>query len=637
MQRVILVVSPDAEFLQQIRSHLEEGGRFQVIAASSAHEALNLANSDFFEVAILDGDIDDIPFVAFSRDLAALQSDLKILVFPPDNNPHSPLLDGLVVNGFLTKPFSGPEIGQALTNLFSDRPSAHEVHGKQIDDLMKQWLQNPKTGSQKAEQILKTTTAQTVLIIIKGHTTASTGSTTEKLISNVNEFLSRYWKDDENSELARFLKVDGENSERFLYATKLVSNVVLVLIYPYTATIQQVRRELNQVKDNFQKNYPTTAELRQEIAKQALADISARNKVLEAMQPLPVAISQTELDELHLLQGDLAKEHAASPLSEEELSNLNNIILDMPSPDPEPGSPNSSTIQPDVADRLPDWLNELPPAESPDQAQQEKNKEVIPQTENGPFISASLDEINKLTGVTQSELPPMDAEVLGTSEISTQFVNEPLPEIEFKLPWEVEESAEETTTEVASMPAKELQPIENKAVEIDTNILDAAPTGESSLPPPLKSKEREDARVEKPAVQLPPELKDFRFNYTCILIPGSHDQFLARDLSERLSVIMPQFHLAQGWRLTNITIRPQYMLWTVSVAMGVCPQQIIHDIRGLTSAHIFANFPEIAKSKTSDDFWSSYYLAISGSEPPPVNLIFDFVSQAWTNKETTTP
>ncbi len=71
MQRVILAVSSDTDLLHQIRSHLEEGGRFQVTCAASAHEALTLANEDFYEVAILDGEIEDIPLGAFTRELTA--------------------------------------------------------------------------------------------------------------------------------------------------------------------------------------------------------------------------------------------------------------------------------------------------------------------------------------------------------------------------------------------------------------------------------------------------------------------------------------------------------------------------------------------------------------------------------------
>ena len=71
------------------------------------------------------------------------------------------------------------------------------------------------------------------------------------------------------------------------------------------------------------------------------------------------------------------------------------------------------------------------------------------------------------------------------------------------------------------------------------------------------------------------------------------------------------------------------MLWTVSIPFEVCPHQVIHHIRSLTSAHIYANFAEIARKKTSEDFWASDYLAVSGMELPPASLISDFVARSW--------
>lgn len=612
MQRVILVVSPDTDFLQQIRSHLEEGGRFQVTCAPNAHDALTLANSNFYEVAILDGELEDIPLVSFSRDLAALQTDLKILVFPPENNPQHPLLEGLVSNGFLTKPFSGPEIGQALTALFSDQVVKNDRQGKQIDELMKQWLQSPEIGGEKAEQILKMTTAQAVLIIIKNQVSASAGTVNDDLISNVTRFLSAYWREDEDNELARFIRVSGDDSDKFLYATKLVSNVVLALIHPYSVTIQKVRRELHQVKDDFQRNYPTTAELRQDIAKQALADIQLRNKALEAMQPFTGAISQSELDILKAVDSKPSETAKAVGVSEEELANLENLFSQMPSPDPgtEPGNPTTQLPE-KVTTKQSEWLQE---------SEQTKNQELEElnntSTEHPPFISSPLAEADAITGVSNNE---------------PSAVIEPLPEIEFKLPWETETEEpinQPITTETAAIP--------EVSSEIQSAVVEMTPA-EPTAPIPTAVSEDELASLLSQIKPQQTEQKDFHFNYTCILIPAIQDQFLTHDLSERLGVILPQFHTAQGWQLTNITIRPQYLLWTVSVPMEVCPHQIIHDIRGLTSAHIFANFPEIAKKKVSDDFWSSNFLAISGTEPPPVNLIFEFVSRSWNKQETSTP
>jgi DNA-binding NarL/FixJ family response regulator/REP element-mobilizing transposase RayT len=880
MHRVILVVSPDTEFLQQLRSHLEEGGRYQVSVALSAHEALNLANSNFFEVAIVDGELDDIPVAAFTRDLTALQSDLKILVFPPDNNPQHPVLDGVAINGFLTKPFSGQEIGKALSSLFSDQPIPNNLQVKEVDDLVKQWLQIPETGGKKAEQILKATSAQTILIIIKDQVIASAGPMDDGLMTNVTGFLSRYWKDEDNSELARYIKLDGDSRDQFIYATKLVSNLVLVMVYPMKATIQLVRRELNIVKDDFQKQYPTTSEIKQDLAKYVLAGINARNKVLETLQkesntfsqddidalgqlnqqtdntgaisqvelearklfeqeslmskPKPTinAISQEEIDLLKALQNEpsqpsvdsvtqaelearklfeqesvkpkpmiagisqeeidllkamqnaptqpaanavsqaelearklfeqesvkpkpmiagisqeeidllkamqnapaqpavnavsqaelearklfeqesvkpkpmiagisqeeidllkamqnapaqpavnavsqaelearklfeqeslnktivtsndvsqveldalnLAQHKSTTPdsvnpsnISEQELSQLSKLLEQMPTPDPQ--SEGETAVE---DKKLPEWLNELETADNITQSSVANNAEPMANTPIGisPFLE--IDE-NLKTSLEKGE---------------------PLPEIDFTLPWEIEETTAQAVAEITAnqtievktddtlkpeieQPVALVEPVEEAAVEAlqptptsFAEVLNAvapqvgtAPTTVESAASPAPESVVMDEPATPPA---PPSLKDFRFNYTLVLLPGDRNQFLTKNLSDKLSAIMPDIHEDQGWKMTSITVRPQYLLWTVAVSMGICPKQILNEVRNLTSNAIFAAFAEIAKTKTSNDFWSSEYLAVSGSEPAPANLVFDFVKTAWKTPETVT-
>ncbi len=1094
MQRVILVVSPDTEFLQQMRSHLEEGGRYQVTVALNAHDALNLANSNFFEVAIVDGELDDIPVAAFCRDLTALQSDLKILVFPPDNNAAHPVLEGLAVNGYLTKPFSGQEIGKALSGLFSDQPMAGNIQVKVVDDLVKQWLQIPETGGRKAEQILEATSAQAVLIIIKDQLIASAGSMDDGLAENVTGFLSRYWKDEENSELARYIKLEGDSSNRFLYATKLVSNVVLVLVYPMKATIQLVRRELNRVKDDFQQHYPTTGELRQDIAKQTLAEINKRNKKLSALQsntpafsqneldvliemqetplksasssfsqdeidalkaklqtpstPPATPVSQVELDARKLFEQELQKLNAVADkdVSQSELDALNLLEQSMAQPSADAATqaelearklfeqeskkskptiaaisqeeidllkalnetptqpaadavsqaelearklfeqesqkpkPTIAAISQEEIDLL-KALNDTPPqpagdavsqaelearklfeqeslnskpkptingvsqeeldllkamqnapqqpaanavtqaelearklfeqeslnskpkptingvsqeeldllkamqntpqqpaADAVSQAELEARKlfeqeslkskpiptingvsqeelDLLKAMQNAPqqpaadavsqaelearklFEQESLNSKPKPTinGVSQDELdllkaqlqipaqpsaegtsqaeldarrlfeqesvkpkpntsaisqdeidllkaqlqppsepapatvPQVELEALQSTptnipgiseqelsqlsqlldqmpapdpqaETETQveekklpeWLNEleatgtsaqsaeaaapqpipatetipagtppffgidanikaaidsgaPLPEIDFKLPWETEESSIQAEAQALSEPsavvingpviepvAEQSVPVVETTIEKPVNIpvetpvtavvetpvetqppapasfadvlnsvtpqVESIPASAAVVPGPTTTTIIEPIIAEEPvAPPPPPTLKEFRFNYTLVLMPADHAQFLTRTLSEKISGIMPDIHEDQGWRMTNITVRPQYLLWTVAVPMGVCPHRILQEVRTLTSNSIFANFPEIAKTKTSNDFWSSDFLAVSGSEPPPANLIFEFVNNVWKTPEPATP
>ncbi len=135
MQRAILAVSPNLQFLEQIRSHLEEGGRYRVQGVTSSSDALALVKNTYFDLAILDAESSDVPFVPFTRDLVAAQPGLKMLVFPPSNNPHHPVLAGLVANGFLKKPFFTPEVSRAFKELFSEKPEEPVVESQPITNL----------------------------------------------------------------------------------------------------------------------------------------------------------------------------------------------------------------------------------------------------------------------------------------------------------------------------------------------------------------------------------------------------------------------------------------------------------------------------------------------------------------------
>lgn len=646
MQHVILVVSPDPEFVHQVQSHLEEGGRYQVTGAITAQEALTLANQNFYEIAILDGDLQDIPVAAFSRDLSALQTDLKILVFPPGNDPRDPVLEGLVTNGFLTKPFSGQEVGSALTRLLSDQPHPQQSPVDALDDLVKQWLEIPENGEKQARQILTATTAQSALISIKGEFAAHSGDIDNNLLAEVSDFLLRYWHEEENNEIARYLGI--EEKSKFVYATKLVSNVVLVLVYPHTIPIQQVRRELNQVKNELQKNYPSTNEIKQEIAQKTLAQVHEQSKTLESMQPFSPSISQDELDALSVLGSKPSTDSESPGISMEELEALNTLIAAMPAPDPQP---EETGEQDGAQEKKPQWLNEL-----------EKAGVAIPTVETAAASEApaKMEEEQAISPFLETEPENIPATkpdtVLLTENGGDQSPSddgEPLPEIDFVLPWETEqETALGTEKEIETLTppgmdeqgASFAQLLSEAAVDPATdpepNSFSEPETSGTNTPEPETYAELRPAEtevLESNTVSEPQSIdvenltteSKVRFNYTCLLIPQDKNIFLTRDLSERLGGSLPQFHQAQGWQLINMTIRPQYMLWTVSIPFEVCPHQVIHQIRSLTSAQIFANFPEIARKKTSEDFWSSEYLAVSGMELPPASLISDFVARAW--------
>jgi REP element-mobilizing transposase RayT/ActR/RegA family two-component response regulator len=785
MQRSILAVSPDLQFLEQIRSHLEEGGRFQVHGVTTAQGALEIAKISFFDVAILDAEITDEPFVPFTRDLVAIQPELKLLVFPIQNNPHHPVLAGLVTNGFLNKPFFTPEVGTALASLFHEPQQEPKGVVEPIEDLGALWFERPEIGMQRIEQLLGSTSANAGLLVMKGQVIAGSGPVNDSTVTNVQALLARYWENNDKSELVRFLREQGSTEEYLIYAAPLIHSVVLVLIYPPAASIQKVRGEVTQLRQEFQHTYPTTSDLRKDISESNPEHSISSPGTGSPVQPVEPFIYKNldfDLPDLKPLEDEIEPEEIDNVLSVAELKNLDTMLANMPPPDPEYIDQDASNLPLTPSELIPpSWINsddgsiELtsPAVEGTDKESisneikaieedeglnplhreetsattnvpdfdfklpwEDTNTivppplpTILPQEDFNPVLEASIPSswIDGTTDDTEITSPSIDA--VEVNDIPNEFEDlekderlntlpreetsgtTNVPGFDFELPWEdtntivppplptillqedynpvVEASIPPSRidgatddTEITSHSFDEVEendiPIEFEDLEKDED-LNTLPREETSgttnvpgfdfelpwedtnnsvpslLPPILPQEDRNPVPEGNIAPQVveplqnqdlntssiilnhepgtaPLGIKGFRFIYTCILIPRNPNQYLARDLSERLGFILPQLHLGHGWRLTGISIRPLYLLWTVSVSLDVCPIQIVREIRRRTSTHIFSNFPDLRDDNPSNDFWSPGFLVISGSEPPTVSLIYDFISQTRKNQ-----
>ncbi len=119
----------------------------------------------------------------------------------------------------------------------------------------------------------------------------------------------------------------------------------------------------------------------------------------------------------------------------------------------------------------------------------------------------------------------------------------------------------------------------------------------------------------------------FSLQYACLLIPRFTRHHLTGDLSERLSKWVSDICVAFGWRLEYISVRPEYLQWIVNVPPATSPGYLMRIMRQQTSERIFADFPALGRENPSGDFWAPGYLIMGGSQPPPAQLIKNFISQ----------
>ena len=794
MQRSILAVSPNLQFLEQIRSHLEEGGRYRVQGVTSGTDALALVRNTYYDLAILDAESSDVPFVPFTRDLVGTQPGLKLLVFPPQNNPHHPVLTGLVTNGFLNKPFFTPEVSRALKNIFQEPVEEPELEPELTNDLAKLWMQRPEMGIKRVEQLLGSTTAQTGLLVSQGKVIAGSGPCDDATIQMALNLLDLHRNGKESMELIRFIPLESEGGELLIYASQLINEVTLVLFYPPTSSIQLVRQEVYQVKEEFNLVYPTTGELRRDL------DVTPNNlteesltPIIEGTQPGSILemIGEIGEEELMPLEDEIGSDELDSVLGLIELKNLDAMLADMPAPDPDAEQPvleESAVAEPNVAAEVFDTSSWVPLSEEEEELAQGINfsQEAAEEKTDTEFASELTEDT---TGITPPPLPeefleqqPREsqteamftdltdlgqdaaepADTLIIDENKEEIIedaspgSQDLPDFDFNLPWESAEQKVEIPERPAIEPEyespvsvpedrlrapegsfdpkdldfstwlEEIIPasasIENDGVESIVKTEDVLPpltvedqSGESPIEPAaadnsasqftefellpgtleFKTEMRDGGEEEgsvplvipteyessaqgleqdlesisvpggvEPEIQnrfseeptgsidqpqvLPVDsyntnlssepgtsplgIRNFRFHYTCLLIPRNPQQFLTRDLSERLSFLIPQLHLEYGWRLTGITIRPQYMLWSVSLPIDACPIHLLRDIRRRTTAHITSNFTDLTPIGNGDDFWASGFFILSGNTSPTIGMIADFIRQTRTNQ-----
>jgi REP element-mobilizing transposase RayT len=119
----------------------------------------------------------------------------------------------------------------------------------------------------------------------------------------------------------------------------------------------------------------------------------------------------------------------------------------------------------------------------------------------------------------------------------------------------------------------------------------------------------------------------YNLDYVCLLIPRLSHNLLTGDLSERLGDWLPQICQAFYWRLEYLSIRPEYIQWIANVPPATSPAYFMRILRQLTSEKIFLEFPRYKRENPSGDFWAPGYLIMGGSQPPPAQLIKDYIAQ----------
>lgn len=585
MPKQILVASPHLAFGELLRLSLEESGQYRVRLVHTGAEARSSAGRAIFSLLILDADLQDGSFVDLAHDIYNQQPQARLILIPPDNDPQHPMLQGLTADAYLNKPFYLPDLMETVEGLMAEpvaAPVAAPAPAPAVSPVQPQadvetgvqppqppveapaWLQN-KTGIQRLlDETIGGGHVHAALILTGGEVSASSGSLSTAAVQELAGVLARTWERHKNSDQARFVRL-AEGGDQLLYATSLAGQVALALACEVSLALTRARSKAAALARQLQELPPAPAETEAVAARSGSEQPDAGEENPESEN------GGTEIPDLRLLE----------------------LLADAPSPDPVPEAPASSAQG---------W--------APENA-----AETTPLPVNLPWEQILAQPPARLPDDPPS---PFDAPTVAIRRRSAAN-DAPTVAIRPKDNGHGTPAASDAPAGDSGAPAEELPP--------PPPILPASaapseiPAGEAAPQPFFKPVQGSLLSVEPTSPTLS------HLSYTVLLLPRFPQHLLVGELSEELSLWVPQLCLAFGWRLEGLSIRPETLQFALQVAPSVSPGNVVRILRQRTSQRIFNRFPDLKDLNPSGDFWAPGYLIISGSTPPQPNLLNDFVAQ----------
>jgi REP element-mobilizing transposase RayT len=170
------------------------------------------------------------------------------------------------------------------------------------------WLKDDSKAAQFLAHLIIGSSAQAYLITRNGEVWAYAGQLSDRTVNEVVQIINENWDDQKNEELLRFVNLRSTTTEYLLYATKLIDNMILALVFDYDTPFSAIRSQALNLTDTMlgkkslnqaeQARVPKASGAPAEAAwEQSLTSSTPSNVVPHSPAPHPNLEAQEELPE----------------------------------------------------------------------------------------------------------------------------------------------------------------------------------------------------------------------------------------------------------------------------------------------------------------------------------------------------
>ena len=254
MPTPILVASAHSAFGELLRLSLEKSNSYRVKLVRTGSEIFTAVNRGRFEIAIIDADIRDQPFVPMIQNLLARYPTMRIVIIPPELEAENHSIAGLDVDGFLQKPFYLPDLLQLVDRLLQMPTSRSEKNEEGFQSQMEgtnpiapDWLQNRNIVETNLCRAVVRTSAQAVLILKENAIWAKAGKIEISVLNELTGRLKGFHETPTQLHRLRFIRLESLGEDILFYSLTLILGYTLCTVYAFDTPLKQIRQEIIQL------------------------------------------------------------------------------------------------------------------------------------------------------------------------------------------------------------------------------------------------------------------------------------------------------------------------------------------------------------------------------------------------------
>jgi REP element-mobilizing transposase RayT/ActR/RegA family two-component response regulator len=351
MATPVLFVTPSPNFGESVRAALEQTESYRVLVVSNKVPAIVRAEEESCRLAILDLDLGEQWVEDIGQSLRTIVPDMKLFVLAGDDEL-PPLLDSIRPWTLLRKPFQLATTLVALARpAGTDEPAPPLPQVKPHGDIP--WLADVDTAAQHLTRLTLESSSQAALITRDNEVWAYAGELSQQAAQEIAGVMSRNWNSESDGDLLRFARLEATRGEHILYATRLAPGMLLGLVFDAETPFGTIRSQAGKLSSLLERDDSSTGTEVVTTSKLTWKSVSIPREPGPSPEPGAGAAPQPEAAAAPESALDLDKPAMQEDVDEEDIPipEIQNILRDVPSPEPERRPEPAPPVDPDATRR----------------------------------------------------------------------------------------------------------------------------------------------------------------------------------------------------------------------------------------------------------------------------------------------